>query len=58
MKRHLFRIIKLLCLILAIGLTVGVLQEYVFCHADHNRQRIKGFFEEERDSLPNLFFLT
>ncbi len=55
MKKYLFRIIKMLCLILAVGLTVGVLQEYVFCHADHNRQRLKGFYEEERDSLDIVY---
>lgn len=51
MKKNIFRAVKILCLLLALAVTVGVLQEFVLCHADHNRQRIKGFFEEERDSL-------
>ena len=45
----------LLCLVLAIGLTAGLLQEYVFCHADHNRQRIKGFYEEDEQSLDIVY---
>lgn len=50
-KRNILRAVKLLCLILAIGLVLVPLQEFTLCHADHNRQRIKGFFEEDRDSL-------
>lgn len=38
-------------LLLAIVLCVGVLQEYVLCHADHNRERIKGFYLEDKDSV-------
>ncbi len=51
MKRYLPRIFKLLCMALALALTVGLLQEYVLCHADHNRERIKGFYEEDKNSL-------
>ena len=38
-------------MILLVALTAGLLQEFVLCHADHNRQRIKGFYDEQRDSL-------
>jgi len=55
MKRNLLRIIKLLSLLLAVAVTVGVLQEFVLCHADHNRQRVKGFFEESSESLDVVF---
>ncbi|MBR1535102.1 MAG: hypothetical protein IJ639_12095 [Ruminococcus sp.] len=55
MKRRIFTVIKLLCLILAVALTVGLLQEYVFCHADHNRQRLKGFYEEDKNSLDIVY---
>ncbi len=51
MKTTLFRVIKIAALLLALILTIGILQEFVLCHADHNRQRIKGFFEEEKNSL-------
>ena len=51
MKRNILRAVKLVCLALALALTVGVLQEFVLCHADHNRQRVKGFYLEEKDSL-------
>lgn len=55
MKRRIFRLIRVVCLILAVLLTVGLLQEYVFCHADHNRQRIKGFYEEDKNSLDIVY---
>ncbi len=55
MKRRIFRLIRVVCLILAVLLMVGLLQEYVFCHADHNRQRIKGFYEEDKNSLDIVY---
>ena len=56
MKKHrIFTVIKLLCLILAVSVAVGLLQEYVFCHADHNRQRIKGFYEEDNGTLDVVY---
>lgn len=51
MKRYLPRVIKISCFLLALALCVGVLQEYVLCRADHNRERLKGFYEEDKDSL-------
>lgn len=51
MKGKMLRCVKILCLVLASAVTIGLLQEFVLCHADHNRQRVKGFFEEESDSL-------
>ena len=51
MKRIILRVVKLACLALALVLTIGVLQEFILCHADHNRQRVKGFYLEEKDSL-------
>ena len=55
MKRHMKRIVTVLSLILAVRITAGVLQEYVFCHADHNRVRIKGFYEEDAESLDIVY---
>lgn len=55
MKRKLLWAAGLLCVIAAVGVTVGLLQEYVFCHADHNRQRLKGFYEEEPQSLDIVY---
>ncbi len=49
------RTIKLISLFIAVALTAGVLQEYVLCHADHNRERLKGFYLEEKDSLDVVF---
>lgn len=49
------RTIKLISLFIAVALTAGVLQEYVLCHADHNRERLKGFYLEENDSLDVVF---
>ena len=50
-KKNLLRAVKILSLIIAVALTAALLQEYVLCRADHNRQRLKGFFMEEQDSI-------
>lgn len=55
MKRKLLWAVKLLCVIAAVAVVIGLLQEYVFCHADHNRQRIKGFWLEEPQSLDVVY---
>ena len=55
MKKNIFRFIKVFCLMLAVVLSLGFLQEYVLCHADHNRQRIKGFYDEDKQSLDIVF---
>lgn len=55
MKGYLMRAVKLLCLLLAVAVCVGLLQEYVLCRADHNRQRVKGFYEEEKESLDVVY---
>ena len=55
MKRNLFRAIRIVSLVLAVCLTVGLLQEFVFVHADHNRQRLKGFYEEDEKSLDIVY---
>ncbi len=54
-KLKVLRTIKLISLFIAVALTAGVLQEYVLCHADHNRERLKGFYLEEKDSLDVVF---
>lgn len=55
MKRNLIRAAKILCIILALAVTVGLLQEFVLCRADHNRQRIKGFYEEKPQTLDVVY---
>lgn len=55
MKRKLLWAAGLLCVIAAVGVTVGLLQEYVFCHADHNRERVKGFFMEDAQTLDIVY---
>ena len=55
MKGYLLRAVKLLCFFLLVAVCVGLLQENVLCHADHNRERIKGFFEEDKDSLDVVY---
>ena len=54
-KQNTLRAVKLICLFLALAVTAGVLQEFVLCHADHNRQRLKGFYLEDKDSLDVVF---
>lgn len=49
------RTVKILSLLLAVALTCGILQEFVLNHSDHNRQRLKGFYLEEKDSLDIVF---
>ena len=55
MKKYVFRTIKILCLLVAVVLTAGILQENILCHADHNRQRIKGFYDEQDESLDVVY---
>ena len=55
MKTNLLRTIKLACLLAAVAVSVGLLQEHLLCHADHNRQRIKGFYDEDENSLDVVY---
>ena len=55
MKRKILWTVRLLCLILAVCVCFGLLQEYVFYHADHNRERIKGFFLEDDQTLDIVY---
>lgn len=54
-KRYLLRVVKALSLLLAVAVCTGLLQEYVLCHADHNRVRLKGFYEEDVNSLDVVY---
>lgn len=51
MKKNALRTVKILSLLIAVAVTLGVLQRFVFYHADHNSQRLQGFYLEEEDSL-------
>ena len=55
MKRNIIRAVKILSLLLAVGITLGLLQEYVFYRADHNRERIKGFYLEDSRTLDVVY---
>ena len=55
MKRKILWTVRLFCLILAVCVCFGLLQEYVFYHADHNRERIKGFFLEDDQTLDIVY---
>lgn len=54
-KRYILRSVKIMSLLLALIMCVGFLQEYLLCHADHNRERIKGFYLEDKDSVDVVF---
>lgn len=51
MKKNVIRCFKILSLVLAVSLTLGVLQFFIFNHTDHNSQRLKGFYLEDKESL-------
>ena len=51
MKKNAIRFVKVLSLLLAVTLTLGTLQFFVFSHTDHNSQRVNGFFLEDKESL-------
>lgn len=51
MKKNLLRSLKLLSLLLAVVAALGVLQEFVFYHTDHNSQRLKGYYLEDDTEL-------
>lgn len=50
-KKYIMRTVKVLSVLIAFVLCTGFLQEFVLCHADHNRERIKSFFLEDKDSI-------
>lgn len=50
-KKYIKRALKIISLLLVVVLCTALLQEYLLCHSDHNRERIKGFYLEDRDSL-------
>lgn len=54
-KKYIMRTVKILSLLLAIVLLTAFLQEFILCHSDHNRERIKGFYLEDKDSLDVVF---
>ena len=51
MKARLLRFSKVLTLLLAVLFSTLLLQEYVLCSTDHNRERVKGFYLEDKDSV-------
>ena len=51
MKKNVLRFVKVTSLLLAVIVTLGLLQAFVLLRVDHNSQRVKGFYSEEKDSL-------
>lgn len=52
MKKTTFiRTIKIIALIIPIVLFVSIAQYYFFCHFDHGPERIRRFYQEEKNSL-------
>ena len=54
-EKYILRAVKITSLLLALIMCVGVLQEFILCHADHNRERIKGFYLEDKNSVDVVF---
>lgn len=54
-KDHILRAVKITSLLLALIMCAGVLQAFILCHADHNRERIKGFYLEDKNSVDVVF---
>lgn len=55
MKRYMLRAAKIACALLILAVCIGVVQEYLLCHADHNRERVKGFYQEPKNSLDVVY---
>ena len=45
------RVIMIVSLVLAIAVTVAFLQEFILCNANHNTERVRGFYLEDEKSL-------
>lgn len=50
-QRYTRRTIKIVTLILAVLVTTWFLQEFILCNANHNTERIRGYYLEDKDSL-------
>lgn len=55
MKTTITRLLKITALLIPIALFVLFMQSYVFCHLDQSTERIRRFYEEERNSLDVVF---
>ena len=49
------RILKITALVLLVTVCSLLLQEFFLCHSDNNRERIKGFYLEDKDSIDVVF---
>lgn len=54
-RKYRNRVIKIVSLILVILVTTWFLAEFVLCNANHNTERIKGFYLEDENSLDVIF---
>ena len=55
MKTTITRLLKILALLLPVALFVLFMQSYVFCDLDQSTERIRRFYEEEKNSLDVVF---
>lgn len=54
-KMYLLRLMKLLALVLPILVFISVLQNWFFFYTDDNTERIRNFYNEEKNSLDVVF---
>lgn len=45
------RAIMIISLVLALAVTLLFLQEFILCNPNHNNERVRGFYLEDKDSL-------
>lgn len=57
MKKKVFfkRTIKIISLLLAVVICSYLLQTFLLCHSDSNRERIKAFYLEKKDTIDVVF---
>lgn len=54
-RKYRNRVIKIVSLLLVIAVTTWFLSEFFLCNANHNTERIRGFYLEDEDSLDVVF---
>ena len=50
-RRYRNRVIMIVSLILAVAVTVAFLQEFILSNTNHNNERVRGFYLEDKNSL-------
>ena len=55
MKLTITRLLKILALVIPVALFISFMQSYVFCYMDQTTERVRRFYEEEKNSLDVVF---